>query len=88
MDRARLLFYAYLTAAALILIVLALQKATDPCLVKALKYINFLCLWFTGMVILFSFALPSMLIGIQRARIDGEIERRRGGGNSSDKPID
>lgn len=77
MDRARLLFYAYLIASCLILIVLALQKSNDPTIIRVLWYVNYLCLWFTCMGILFSFALPSMLIGIQQARIEEEINRRK-----------
>ncbi len=80
MDRARLLFYAYLVAAMLILVVLGLQKTQDPNLLCVLKYINMLCLWFSGMGVLFSFSLPSMLIGIQQSRIDGEIDRRKKAG--------
>ena len=77
MDRARLLFYAYLIGSKLIIIVLALAKSSDPRILGILKYANYVCLWFTSMGVLFSFALPSMLIGIQQSRIDDEIERRR-----------
>jgi hypothetical protein len=83
MNRAQLLFYIYLLAAALILIVLALQKTCDPILLVALRWTNLAALWFATMGVLFSFALPTMLIGIQKARIDGEIDRRRDGSNSS-----
>lgn len=77
MDRARLLFYAYLIAATLILVVLAIHKSQSPFLMLIFPVVNFLSLWFTVMGILFSFALPSMLIGIQQSKIDAEIERRR-----------
>jgi len=83
MNRARLLFYAYLAAASLILIVLAIQKSCYPVLMAALPIVNFLSLWFTTMGLLFSFALPTMLIGIQQSRIDREIERRRGESDAS-----
>lgn len=83
MNRAQLLFYVYLVAAVLILIVLALQKTCDPVMLIALKWINFLSLWFTAMGILFSFALPTMLNGIQQAKIDAEIEDRRQNGGSN-----
>lgn len=78
MNRAQFLFYIYLLAAVLILIVLALQKTCDPVLMVVLRGINLAALWFAVMGVLFSFALPSMLIGIQKAKIDGEIETRRG----------
>lgn len=77
MNRAQLLFYIYLIAAVLIIVVLALQKSCDPVLSIILKWVDFLGLWFTAMGILFSFALPTMLNGIQQAKIDAEIEDRR-----------
>ena len=77
MDRAKLLFYAYLTAAVLILIVLAIHKSSSPLIKTTLPIVAFFSLWFTVMGLLFSFALPSMLIGIQQSKIDGQIEARR-----------
>jgi hypothetical protein len=77
LDRAKLLFFAYLIAAALILIVLAIHKSCNPLIMSALPIISYLSLWFTVMGLLFSFALPSMLINIQQHKIDGQIEKRR-----------
>jgi hypothetical protein len=73
MDRARLLFYSYLTSATLILIVLAFHKSCDPVVIGLIRYVNIVGLWFTTMGVLFSFALPSMLIGIQKDRIEGSM---------------
>lgn len=82
MDRARLLFYSYLLSATLILIVLAIQKSCYPWLVLVFPTINFFAIWFTAMGLLFSFALPSMLIGIQKSKIDGQIENDRNSSTS------
>jgi len=83
MDRAKLLFYAYLLAAVLILIVLAVHKSKSPHIVSALPILCFFSLWFTVMGLLFSFALPTMLIGIQQSKIDGQIDDRRNGRDGS-----
>jgi hypothetical protein len=77
MNRAQLLFYLYLLSAVLILVVLALQKTRDPILMRAFQWIDLTGLWLAIMGVIFSFALPTMLIGIQKSRIDGEIEHRR-----------
>jgi hypothetical protein len=77
MNRAQLLFYVYLIAATLILVVIALQNTCDPLLKEVLRWTDLIGMWFAAMGVLFSFALPTMLLGIQKDRIDAEIERRR-----------
>lgn len=77
MNRAQLLFYVYLIAAALVLVVIALQTTHDPLLKEVLRWADLVGMWFACMGVLFSFALPTMLLGIQKARIDAEIDRRR-----------
>jgi hypothetical protein len=79
LNRARLLFYVYLLAAFFILVAMVLEKVPHSKYVDLItKWTEFTSLWFTCMGVIFSFALPTMLIGIQQAKIDSAIERGRG----------